>query len=182
MKKYSTRELNKAFTLVELIIVIFLISLVYFLGFANLNTNTNPKKELNLQNLKTYLMDNFSYENSLEFICLDDDKYPCFVFVDGTINKDIKIENFFKEEPRVYKYNKDFEEYSYDEIKIDNITYKKIFELGFDSDFKHKDMIVDYDNKIYMFNTISNDIKIYDTTNDILDEKYKKRTEVRDAL
>ncbi len=182
MQKYFTREFHKAFTLVELIIVIFLISLIYFLGFSNLNKNINTEEELNLKNLKSYLVDNFPYENSLKFICLDYDKYPCFVFVDGNIIKDIKIENFFKIEPRVYKYNKNFDEYSYGEIKIDNITYKKVFELEFDNDFKHKDILVEYDNKIYFFNSVLSDIKIYDTTNDILSEFDKKITEVRDAL
>ncbi len=175
-------KVDKAFTLIELIIVILLISLVYFLAFSSFDLKQNQKKDLEIADLKNYLLSNFSYEKSLKLVCLDYEFFPCYIFIDGKRNEEIKIENLFVQEPKVYMYTKDLKDFYLNEVKIENITYQTVFEIEFNEDYKHKDIVLEYDDKVYFFNSISNIIKVYKNTNEILDEFYDKSIEVKDAL
>lgn len=175
-------KVYKAFTLIELIIVILLISLVYFLVFSSFDLKKNQKKDLQIKDLKTYLLNNFSYENNLKFVCLDYESFPCYIFIDNALNEKVKIENLFMKEPRVYEYTKELKDFYLNEVKIENITYQTVFEIEFNKDYKHKDLVLEVENKVYLFNSISNIVKEYKSTNEILDEFYDKSIEVKDAL
>lgn len=178
---YSIKVI-KAFTLIELLVVILLISLVSFLGFSKFDFTASSKKQLKIEEIKTYLLENFDFQKSMKFVCLDYEKYPCFIYLDGKLNKNFKNETLFEKQPRVYKYTKELEDYYLEEVKIDNINYKTVFEIEFNKDYKHKDFILDADNKVYVFNSISNIVKTYANTNEIIDQFYENISKVKDAL
>ena len=92
----SLNRVRKAFTLIELIIVIILISISYYLIFSNSNFKIeNEKNSLSFINIKKYLLDNFEFEDELSFVCINEN-LVCYIKVDGIINEELKIENFFE--------------------------------------------------------------------------------------
>lgn len=61
-------RVKKAFTLIELIIVILITGVTYFLIFSNNSFSLkNTDKKVDLQNLKEFLLQNFSFEKKLSF-------------------------------------------------------------------------------------------------------------------
>lgn len=176
-------RVKKAFTLIELIIVIILISSTYFLVFTNSSfTIKKDEIKISLSNLKEYLLDNFQFEDELSFICIND-SFDCFVKIDGQIDKDFKIEKFFNDKPLIYEYNQTQNKIDFKETRIDDISYNVIFELKIDSDSKSNDFILDTnEEKVFLFNSIYKKPKIYTSLNEVLDEFNTKQLEVKDAF
>ena len=103
----SLIRVKSSFTLIELIIVILIISITYLLIFSNSNFDVKKQEErLTLYNLEDFLLKNFEFEKSLSFVCIEE-KFTCFVKVDDKLQKDFRIEKFFKQKPDVYEYDKD---------------------------------------------------------------------------
>jgi len=179
----ETIRVRGAFTLIELMIVIILIGTAYSLIFSSFSLNTQKKYKIGIENIKEFLLSNFPYENKLSLVCIESDANDCYVFIDGNLNKDLKIENLFNTIPEVYNYDKSLTKVEFNEIKIDDIDYEPFFELNFNSDRKHKSMIIDtLDSKVYLISSISKDIKKFEYTNDVLDMFLGNEIEVKDAL
>lgn len=176
-------KVKKAFTLVELIIVIVLISSTYYLVFSSNNFSIQEQSEkVSLENLKEFLMKTFNFEKELSFSCIEND-FTCYVKADGKLIKDIRIENFFKFTPTVYEYQEEEKRVEFEEIKIDDINYNVIFEFKINSDFKTNEFIVDtQDNKIYVFNSIFNKAKLYTSLNEAFEVFRTNKFEVKDAF
>ena len=179
----SLNRVKHAFTLIELIIVIILISASYYLMFSNSNfKTTNDKKTISLLNIKKYLLDNFEFENNLSLICIND-KFTCFVKVDGVIDEDFKIDNLFIDKPDVYEYKRDEQIIDYESIDINNISQDVFFELKINSDYKFEDVIVDTLNEnVYLFNSIFNDVKVYTSLQEVFETFNTNQIEVQDAF
>ncbi len=176
-------RVKNAFTLIEMMVVLILIITVSFISVASFQTKKDKQINVNITNIKKYLLDNFSYNNNLSFICLDEDDFPCYIFVDNKLEKDIKIENFFEQKPVVYNYNRQLSDFEFKEYKIDNINYKPIFELNFNKDLKNENIVVDTnDSKVYLITSITNKIEIFNSTNEILDRFNDLEVEVKDAF
>jgi len=174
---------KKSFTLIELIIVIFLISTVSFLLLPNFSIKKEKEYKVNLENIKEFMLKKFSYENSLSLVCIEDETKDCYIFIDDNINKDITIKNLFTQIPEVYNYNKDLSSFDFTKIRFDNIEYEPFFELKINSDKKHKDIILDtLDEKVYLFSSILKNAIIFKNTNEILDKFSENEIEVKDAL
>lgn len=176
-------RVKKSFTLIELIIVILIISITYLLIFSNVNFNTKNKEEkVTLYNLEDFLLKNFEFEKSLSFVCIEE-KFTCFVKVDDKLQKDFKIEKFFKQKPDVYEYNKDEKKLEFKELRVDNFNYEVIFELKINSDYKINEFIIDtLDNEVFVFNSIFTKPKIYKTLRDSYEVFEVNKTEVKDAF
>jgi len=71
-----------AFSLLELMIVIIIISLVYALTFASMRKNQKEPKALRAENLKSTLMEQGLGHTEGEFFCLDKCT-QCFLFQSG---------------------------------------------------------------------------------------------------
>lgn len=178
-----TIRVKKAFTLIELVLVIILISIVYYLSFSNLTSSREVKYKVNIENIKEFMLKNFKYEKELAFVCIEDDAKDCYIFIDKNINKDIKIENFFKDIPDIYNYDKDLSKYVFTKIRLDEIEFEPFFEFIINSDKKHKDIIVDtLDSRVYLLNSISRKIEKFENTNDIVEQFSSNEIEVKDAL
>lgn len=176
-------RVKKAFTLIELIIVILITGVTYFLIFSNNSFSLkNTDKKVDLQNLKEFLLQNFSFEKKLSFICIEED-FSCFVKVDNILLKDFEIKHFFKIKPDVYEYNKDERKIEYKELRVNNFNYKVIFELKIDSDYKTNEFILDtLDNKVFVFNSIFTKPIIYNSLDEIFRIFNQKQIEVSDAF
>lgn len=175
--------MKKSFTLIELIIVILLISIVYFLAFSSFNVKKEKEYKVNLENIKEFMLNKFSYENTLSLVCIENEIKECYIFIDDNINKDIKIKNLFTQIPEVYNYNKDLNSYDFTKIRFDDIEYEPFFELKINSDRKQEDIILDtLDEKVYLFSSILKNAKVFKNTNEIIDEFFINEIEVKDAL
>jgi len=169
----------------ELILVIILISVVYSLVFVNFDFEIKEKKvRSKIENLKQILLNNFDFQEELSLDCIQNEGLVCYVFIDGRIDKNIKIEGLFNKVPDVYTLEKkELVNYFFEKVKLDNIEYEPFFELKIDKYKKHKDLIVDMGNsRVYFFSSIFLDAKLYKYTNEIIDSFSSKETEVKDAL
>ena len=176
-------RVKKAFTLIELVLVIILTSSVYFFAFSSFTSKEKKQYKVNIENIKDFLFKNFSYENELSLKCIENDTNDCYVFVDNTLREDIIIQNLFNEIPEVYNYDKDLSSFVFSKVKIDNIEYETFFELNFNKDRKHKSIVVDMqDSNVYLINSISKIAKKFENTNDVIDQFRTNEIEVKDAL
>ncbi|NOR55748.1 MAG: prepilin-type N-terminal cleavage/methylation domain-containing protein [Sulfurovum sp.] len=69
MPKY--KKTQQAFTLIELLIVILIVSLVYFLGFSGVEIHKSKPKALTPLNLKTLILDSPEYAGKASLLCLN---------------------------------------------------------------------------------------------------------------
>lgn len=176
-------RVKKAFTLIELIIVIILISTTYFLVFAN-NTFKMKKdeKKVTLLNLKEYLLNNFEFEKELSFLCIEEN-FSCYMKIDGILNKDFKITKFFKTKPDIYEYKKDERKVEFEELRVDNTNHNVIFELKINSDYKTNEFIADtLDSGVFVFNSIFTKPKIYKSLYESMDTFKINQEEVKNAF
>jgi prepilin-type N-terminal cleavage/methylation domain-containing protein len=175
---------KKAFTLVEIIIVIFIISLVYFIVLPNFNVNKKEEKpKFTLEKIKNFMLKNYSFKHSLSFVCIDEQELPCYIFVDEELNEEFVVKNLFKTIPEVYNYDRELSSYEFTRVKINDMEYEPFFELRINSDRKYKNIVVDtLDDKVYLFSSINKEVKTYKNTNEILDEFYEKEVDIKDAL
>lgn len=175
--------MRKAFTLMEIVIVVFLMGSVTLLLFSNFNLPEERKISVSLENIKEYMLSSFSYEEELSLICVEDEKFSCYIFVDNQRQENIEVNSLFKELPSVYNYDKQLSSLEFKTIKIDDYDENIFFELKIDNDRKHKGIVVDTnDENVYVFNPLSNTTQKYENTNEVVDLFYERETEVRDAL
>jgi hypothetical protein len=179
----SLIRVKKSFTLIELIIVILIISVTYFLIFSNVSFNTKNKEEkVTLYNLEDFLLRNFEFERSLSFVCIED-KFTCFVKVDDKLQKDFKIEKFFKQKPDVYEYYKDEKRVEFKELRVNDFNYEVIFELKINSDYKINEFIIDtLDDEVFVFNSIFTKPKRYKTLRESYEVFELNKIEVKNAF
>lgn len=179
----SFKRVRKAFTLIELIIVIILISISYYLIFSSSNFKIeNENNNVSLKNIKKYLIKNFEFGNELSIVCIDEN-LVCYIKIDGIVNEDIKIENLFQNKPNVYEYKKEEEIIDYESIDIDNISQDVFFELKINNDYKTNELVVDTINeKVYLFNSIFNEVKIYSSLQEVFETFNTNQLEVQDAF
>ncbi len=64
--------MEKGFSLIELLIVILIISLVYFLGFSNIEKQDNRPKALTPVNLKTTIRKSELFQGEGTLLCIDE--------------------------------------------------------------------------------------------------------------
>ncbi len=176
-------RVKKAFTLVELMLVVILISVVYALMISTDTFKVNIAKDnFSLQNIRSFLLDNYTFNDEVSFVCVEED-YICYVSVDGQIDSKMKIENVFKSTPDVYEYNQKREKVDFVPIRIDDSEYSVIFEFKINNDFKSKDYILDtLEDRVYVFNSIFSKAKIFESLSEAFEIFEKNSIEVRDAF
>lgn len=92
---------KKAFSLIELLIVIVIIGVVYNLSVTNFQKRSDEVENITLLNLKKYLK-SLDYKESAKLLCLDNCR-SCDILVDG--EKSIHLEDFLDESVKVYRYD-----------------------------------------------------------------------------
>lgn len=176
--------MKKSFTLFEIVVVVLIISIIYYFSLSSLNFNT-PKKDniqSNIENLKSSLL-KIDYEDEIKLSCIKDAS-ECYLFIDGKLDKKTKIKSPFKRAPEVFEYNNDLNRIEYPRIKLGDFQdFKVDFQIKLNKYKKHKDFIVDAgDNKVYLFSPFYEKAIKYKYVNEALDDKEDKQDEVKDAF
>lgn len=181
MKNNSNKM--SSFTLIELILVLILVGVIYAIFLPKFNTTTkNQDKKIELKTLKKYLLENFDFQESIKFSCIEKD-FTCYVIIDNAINEDVKIENFFNVEPEILTYNKNLDRYDLGKITVDGFTENLIFEYKINSDFKSNEFILDTkENKVYLFNSIYENPLVFDSVFEVRDYIDKNINGVKGAF
>jgi len=176
-------RVKKAFTLIELIIVIVIVSATYFLVFSTNSFNTqNNNKKISLENLKQTLFDKYDFSQSLEFICIDS-TFDCYLKVDGVISDKKLVSNFFTNKPEIYEYEAIETIKEFDSIKINDVDYDVVFRFIINSDYKTNEFILDtLKNKVYIFNSIYEKPLVFEELSNAFEIFNKNIVEVKDAF
>ena len=174
---------KKAFTLIELILVILLVSLSYLFIFSSKPFSLKKEKErITLDKLKEHLIRTYEFEEKLEFICVDY-TFNCYIKSDDKIIEDKIIKNMFVNKPEVYKYNKEEIRIDYEPERIDDVDYDVVFKLKINSDYKNDELILDtLLNKVYVFNSVYEKALIYKSMSEVRESFENKELEVKDAF
>jgi len=171
--------LRRAFSLIELLIVIVIVGVIYTLAITRLSSVGEEKKSPSFLNLKEYLSSYLKEgDNEVRLLCLDDCS-ECFVFVDG--EKREEIESFL--DPSVERYRYDFLEGVVnlgDEVYFndDRVQEDVCFSFSMQRNKVSEQMIVVYKDKAYDYTTFFTPTKEYNSIEDIIDAKEALRQEV----
>ena len=170
-----------SFTLIEIILVIFIILSVYYLAVTNFTLlDKNKKENISLINIKSLLL-KYQYKDSVELKCIEDGK-RCLVFVDGIFYEELK-EQLFNERPEVYTYDKKLDMVEYKDLELEKLErFEVVFEYLIDKYNKTRDMIVKSNNKVYIFNSINKKPIVVEYLSDVNDYFDDKISEVKDAF
>lgn len=176
-------RVKRGFTLIELIVVILLITVTYFLIFSNSSFKIKKDEiKLSLDNLQEVLIKDFQFQKEIAFLCIEEG-FECFIKIDGVLNEESIVKNFFKNKPSVYEYNKEQKILEFRQVNINNLNQNIIFELKINGDYKINEFILDTDEeKVYVFNSIFKEPKVFNSLNEVLDFFENNELEVRDAF
>ena len=182
MTKNSIQD-KKAFTLIEVIIVIIITLLLYTLLWSNKDLEIKQEKvQISLLNLKNYLIKNFNFEKEIVFSCIEG-SFNCYLKIDNKLQEDFLVEHFFVSKPNIYEYNKYKKELIFDDLKVNNFTYKVVFELKINQDYKMDEFIIDtLDGKVYLFNSIYQEPIIFKDFEEIVNNIEENKREVKNAF
>jgi prepilin-type N-terminal cleavage/methylation domain-containing protein len=171
--------LKKAFSLIELMIVIVIIGVVYTLAITKLKSVAEERVEPSFANLKEYLSD-FITEDAKKatLMCLDDCS-ECGIYVDGV--KTETIESFFDSSVEIYRYDflqgavrKRAEVYFNDE----NIQESVCFSFSVYKNNISEQVLVSYKERAYDYTTYFEKTPVYDSLQELLEAKEKLSQEV----
>lgn len=160
--------MKKAFSLIELLIVILIIGIVYTISVGNFKKVKDESVKLTLENLKEYLQ-TLPYEKSAEILCLDDCS-ECNILVDGEKVK--KIDDFLDKSVKSYRY--DFSYGMVEEEKQDDIC----FSYSIDKKGVGEQVFVEFKTKVYDFSTYLQSVGIYDSMQEATQAKELLNQEV----
>jgi len=152
--------MKKAFSLIELLIVILIIGIIYTLSVGNFKKlKDSSEKKLTLKTLKEYLQ-SIEHEDSVELLCLDDCS-SCDIFVDTQKYTSKPIEDFLDKSVKVYRY--DFN------LGMIEKEYKNDVCFSFSVDKKgvSDQLIVEYDGKVYDYTTYLHPTKVYTSLEEV---------------
>lgn len=174
------RKVKSAFTLVELLLVVIIMGVAYTMGTSMINLKKiSQDAMLDFSTLHSYLLQ-YSFENNIVLKCPMEEE--CFIFIDNEFAK--KIPNsFFKKSIEVYEYNTNLEVKRFQRVELENMQYHDIvFEYKIDKYGKSQDMIVEADEKVYIFNSFHNQITQLNYLSDLNDYFDEKKERIKDAF
>ncbi len=71
MSFFSANTMKKGFSLIELLVVIIIISIVYYLGFSGMEKSGEKVKVLNPKTLKSSVLHSELYQGEATFLCIN---------------------------------------------------------------------------------------------------------------
>jgi len=174
----SVNSLRKAFTLLELIIVVLIIGVVYTLVIVNFNDKKTNQRSINLSNLQAH-MRGLKYEESVKFVCMDDCS-QCEMIVDG--NKTEQYDGILDKSVKMYRFdqNNALVATSSDTYFNKNGVREDVcFSYSIDKAGIGDQILVAYKNKVYDFGDFINGTKVYDSLANASDTKNQLIQEVQ---
>ncbi len=177
---------RRAFSLIELMIVIMIIGVVYTLAITKFQTIKEGGTEVSLVNLKRYLLsvpkqvgiDDFE---NVRFLCLDDCK-SCDVFVDNQkVSQDGSFDGFIDSSIRTYRY--DFTQGMLEAepkvfFNIENIEESVCFSYEISRNGVGDQVLIEYKDKVYDYSSYLDESTVYSSLSDVSDMKEDKIQEV----
>jgi prepilin-type N-terminal cleavage/methylation domain-containing protein len=172
---------KRAFTLIELLIVVIIIGVVYSLAVTKLQKVGDATASLSLKTLKSYLF-SLEFEKESRLICFEDCS-SCDIYLDGKIEKKLSknFDDFIDDSIKVYRYEhlSGFEElepelFFNDEDNEENVC----FSFSIDKKGVSDQVIVEYKEKTYDFTPFTKEPKIYNNLDDVAQEREKLYQEV----
>ena len=180
-REVISQVIRKGFTLFELIIVIILVSIIYYFTLSNFSIKQSKLDSISLMNLKQVLSE-FEFEEKISLHCIDDENIDCFVLIDGQIQEE-KISGLFEKCPDVYEYSKDQKRIEFSDLELEKLeSYPICFEYELKSDGHSSQMIVDTTEDVFIYDNISKSPKKIKYINDIGLYFDEKNGEVKDAF
>lgn len=170
--------MKKAFTLLELIIVVLIIGVVYTLVIMNFHDQKAKAESLNLSNLQAH-MRGLKYEESVKFVCMDDCS-QCEMIVDG--NKTEQYDGILDKTVKLYRFdqNRGLVTAKGDAYFNKNGVREDVcFSYSIDKKGIGDQILVAYKNKVYDFSDFINGTKIYDSLDEATDAKKQLIEEVQ---
>ena len=172
---------KKAFSLIELLIVVMIVGIVYTLAISGFENLKQGKTKPSLLNLKTYLS-KVQYKNEVKLLCLDECE-SCIVLVDGESNQELSegFDSFLDDSVRTYFFNVN----TGLQTKADSVFFNHegiseniCFSFSVDKKGVSDQVIVEYKDNVYDFTSHLNPTKKYTSTQELIDEKQNIINEV----
>ena len=170
---------KKAFTLIELLLVVVIIGVVYGLVINSMKRINNKEENLNFQTLPSFLETMFQ-QNSVAFVCIDNCR-KCSLYIDDEKVRD--IEPFMKDERTLrfwhYDANLGTQELRFsslfdeDEREFDVCFRYEIFEDG-----SSTEMIVETKEKSYDYHGLLHPVDSYDSLQELENSRQDELQEV----
>ncbi len=165
--------MKKAFTLIELILVVVIMGIVYMFAIGSLDKIKAKSQNLlpSLTNLKAFLLTK-NFEKEARFVCFEECEM-CSVVLDG--KKTENVSGFFDSIPKIYRYDSMFgmEQIEPDPFFDENGVQKDVcFSYRIYKDGIGDQIIVEYKKKVYDYSDYFEDVGIYDSIDAAV--RYKK--------
>lgn len=159
-------KIKTAFTLFELILVIFIIGVIYTLVGVGFNSFENSEQKLSLQNLKYNLLQNKDLKLPFEFVCFDSCK-KCVVLVDNKVVAD-EFEIALDEHLEIMNIDKmgNFERFEHRNRFINNQLEKVCFEFKIYENGSSDKLLIKNFDKFYIFHSFFGDVNITSSEED----------------
>ena len=169
--------MKKAFSLIELMIVIVIMGVIYTLSVTSFNQKSEEFKKVTLLNLKEF-MQNQKYEKSVRLLCLDDCR-SCDFFVDGVKSK--TFEDFLDDSVRVYRY--EFLSGTREVLKDvyfndEDVQEDVCFSYSIDKQGVGDQVLVEFKESVYDFTTYLTPTKKYTSLESAIEAKEQLIQEV----
>ena len=153
--------MKKAFSLIELLIVILIVGIVYSISIGSFKKIKESGEKLDLENLKSYLQA-IPHRKKVSVVCLNE-CLECEIFTDGEKYK--KIKSFVDRSVKSYRYD-----FSYGMVEL-----KKNNNLCFSYDVTRggvgSQIFVEFKDKVYDMSSYLNGVTVYSSLADALDER-----------
>jgi len=153
----------KAFSLIELIVVILLVGTIFSIILNSYMTKNSDKNLLSLKDITTYLKKELSNKNGTLYIYGKSCKKGVYI-TDKSLH--VKTPNFgFAKENIVLKTDNfgNLNTYTFDQIKIENKKYNVCFELKYKKDKFIDKFIVSTDKNYYLFLPIYQNVEVFNS-------------------
>ena len=169
--------MRKAFSLIELLIVIVIIGVVYTLAVGNFQKIGEASTKVKLENLKGYLQ-KFPHAEKVKLLCLNDCS-KCTVIADGEVQA--TLDDFLDASVKVYDYNfflgvsKHPQEIYFNK---DSVEEKICFSYSVDRKGVGEQVLVEFGGAVYDFSTYLTPVGVYKSLQEAMNAKEKLSQEV----
>jgi prepilin-type N-terminal cleavage/methylation domain-containing protein len=172
---------RRAFSLIELLIVVMIMGVVYTLAVTKFQTVADEAKRVSLGTLKIYLQ-KIPHEKSVKFICLDDCS-SCKVIADGKVIEKLNnsFDGFLDDSVRVYRYDissgaQEITKEIY--FNSEDVEESVCFSYTVDKKGIGDQVFVEFKDRVYDYTSYFSPIPVYDSVQDVVDAKENEVQEV----
>lgn len=160
--------MRKAFTLLELMMVVVLMGMVYGLVINVFERYREKSIDVTLMSLESY-MKNFFHNNHVSMVCTRGCK-ECFLFVDGTLKQ--QVTPFVDNSVELYRFDKD---YGVRELELlphfsdDGHEEESCFRYEILSDGTRTEMIVKDGTRVYAYPSYFGSVRTFASVNEAIE-------------